>query len=172
MSILDPRVWLAVILGLALAYGGGRVQQRSADSKTYQAERTATALDAALAQIKAVDNARIEEQRRTAAQTEVANAARKETEGARADARAAGDAAGELRKRVDQLLAAARAGSNTTSAVSRPGERGGDPLDVLVGVLERSDRASGDLAEYADNLKVAGLACERSYDALRAPSGP
>jgi len=27
MSILDPRVWLAAILGLALAYGGGRWQQ-------------------------------------------------------------------------------------------------------------------------------------------------
>ncbi len=30
----------------------------------------------------------------------------------------------------------------------------------------RTDRASGILADYADRLKVAGLACERAYDSL------
>lgn len=37
---------------------------------------------------------------------------------------------------------------------------------MLIDVLGRSDKASGILADYADQLKVAGLACERSYDAL------
>jgi len=166
MNILDSRVWLAAILALALAYVGGRWQQSRSDAARYQAERTATALDAARVQIKAVDAARLEEQRRTTAQTEIANAATKDLAQARADAGAAADAASRLRQRVDQLLAAARSANDPGAAGGGQGKSGGDPLDVLVDVLGRSDKASGILAAYADELKVAGLACERSYDAL------
>lgn len=166
MSLLDPRVWLAAILLAALAYGGGRWQQSGHDKAKYAAEKTASALDAARKQIDAVDRARGEEQRRTAAQTEIANVAKKDADGARADAAAAGDAAERLRKRVDQLLAAARSAKDTGAPVSGPGQPGGDPLDVLVDMLSRIDGAAGIFAAYADQLKVAGLACERSYDAL------
>ncbi|WP_231906849.1 DUF2514 family protein [Cupriavidus sp. D384] len=116
--------------------------------------------------MKAVDRARAEEQRRTAAQMEIANVSKKDADAARADARAAGDAADRLRKRVDQLLAAARAANDSVTAGGGQDKPGGDPLDVLVDVLGRSDRASGILAGYADQLKVAGLACERTYDKL------
>ena len=54
MSLLDPRVWLAVILGLALAYGGGRWQQAGHDKAAYASERTKAALSAAVDQVKAV----------------------------------------------------------------------------------------------------------------------
>lgn len=131
-----------------------------------QAERTSAALSAAVDQVKAVDRARAEEQRRTAAQTEIANVAKQDADTARADARAAGDAADRLRQRVDQLLAAARAAKDPGTAGGSQSQPSGDPLDVLVDVLGRSDRAAGILAAYADQLKVAGLACERSYDAL------
>ncbi|MNN17432.1 hypothetical protein D3C81_1306200 [compost metagenome] len=166
MTLLNPKVWVALAIALVLAYGGGRWQQSRADQADFDAERTRLALGQASAQIKAVDEARIEEQRRTAAQTEIANAATKDLERARGDARTADDAAERLRVRVAELLAASRAGKD--SGASSPGadKPGGDPLDVLVGVLERSDRASGILAYYADRLKVAGLSCERSYDSL------
>lgn len=166
MSILDPRLWLAAIVGLALAFGGGRLVQSKADAKKYDAERTKTALSAAVDQVKAVDRARAEEQRRTAAQTEIANVAKKDADTARADAHAAGDAADRLRQRVDQLLATARAAKDPGATVGGQDKPGGDPLDVLVDVLGRSDRTSGILADYADRLKVAGIACERDYDAL------
>jgi len=166
VNILDPRLWLAAIVGMALAFGGGRLVQSRADAKKYDAGRTKAALSAAVDQVKAVDRARTEEQRRTAAQTEIANAATKDADNARADARIAGDAAERLRGRVAGLLAASRAGKDSSPAGAGPGQSGGDPLDVLVGVLERSDRASGILAEFADRLKIAGLACERDYDAL------
>lgn len=166
MSLLDPRVWLAVMLGLAVAYGGGRWQQSIHDKVAYAAERNRAALSAAVDQVKAVDHARAEEQRRTAAQTEIANVAKKDADTARADARAAGDAAERLRQRVDELLAAARTTKDPGAAGSGQDKSGGDPLDVLVDVLGRSDRTSGILADYADQLKVAGLACERSYDTL------
>ncbi|WP_296228604.1 DUF2514 family protein [Ralstonia sp. UBA689] len=168
MTLLDPRVWLAVLLALGLSYGAGRFQQHRVDARAYQAERTAAALDAARVQIKAVDDARIEEQRRAQQISEIANEATKQAAVARADARAAGAAAERLRARVDQLVAASRAASDSAAAGASSGQPGGDPLDVLVDVLRRTDGAAGELGEYADNLKVAGLACERSYDALAA----
>lgn len=166
ISPLDPRLWLAAGVALAFSYGGGRWQQSRADAARYDAERTKTALSAAVDQMKAVDRARTEEQRRTAAQTEIANVATKDLDKARGDARAAGVAAERLRQRVAELLAASRSGKDSGAVGGGQNKPGGDPLDVLVGVLERSDRASGILADYADRLRVAGLACERSYDAL------
>ncbi|WP_244159752.1 DUF2514 family protein [Cupriavidus alkaliphilus] len=108
--------------------------------------------------------ARAEEQRRTAEQRGIANAAAKERDHAQADARAAGAIAEQLRVRVAQLAAAARAAGNSGAAGGSAAA--GDPLDVLTDVLSRADARAGHLAEYADRARVAGLACERSYDAL------
>ncbi|CAJ0704773.1 hypothetical protein LMG19089_03678 [Ralstonia edaphis] len=76
---------------------------------------------------------------------------------------AARDAA-EQKRLAD--VQAARASGHPTAASAGPGQPGGAPLDVLVNVLSRSDQTSGELAGYADRLRVAGLACERDYDAL------
>jgi hypothetical protein len=166
MTILDPRLWVVVLVALSLSYGAGRIQQRASDARAFQAERTATALDAARVQIKAVDDARLEEQRRTNQISEIANEATQQAAVARADARAAGAAAERLRARVDQLVAASRAAGDSAVAGASPGQLGGDALDVLVDVLRRTDSAAGQLGEYADKLKIAGLSCERAYDAL------
>jgi hypothetical protein len=127
-------------------------------------------LPAAYDQVKAADHARAGEQRRTAAQTEIADAARKEAESARADARDADAAAGRLRVRVAQLIAAARAAGNTSAAST--GAAAGDPLDVLANMFSRLDRRAGELAEYADSARIAGHACEQSYDALTGGTKP
>lgn len=123
----------------------------------------------AYAQVKAVDLARLEEQRRTAAQTEIANVATKDAETARGDARAAGAAAEQLRGRVAQLLAASRAAGNPAAAGG--GSPTDDPIGMLADVLGRADQRAGILAEYADAARIAGQACERSYDALTQPGG-
>lgn len=47
---------------------------------------------------------------------------------------------------------------------STAGEPGA--LDLLAGMPGRIDEAAGDIAKFADAAHVAGLACERSYDAL------
>ncbi|HDR8924497.1 TPA: DUF2514 domain-containing protein [Burkholderia vietnamiensis] len=117
--------------------------------------------DAAIAQTKAVEAARIEEQRRTAAQTEIANDANQQRTAALADAFAARAAAGSLHQRVDQLVAAAR-----HPTVAAGGSTAGDALDLLADVLGRADQRAGDLAEYADHARIAGQQCERDYDAL------
>lgn len=166
MTLLDPRLLLVAVAALVLSYGAGRVQQHGADTKVFQAERNRAALDAARAQIKATDEARIEEQRRAKQLSDIANEATQQAAVARADARAAGAAADKLRARVAELASASRATKDTVAAGASSGELGGDPLDVLVDVLRRTDDAAGELSEYADNLRVAALACERAYEAL------
>lgn len=166
LALLDPKTWLIGIGALVIVYAGARWQQHSADAATYAAERTKAALSAANDQIQAVDRARLEEQRRTAAQTEIANAATKDAESARADARSAGDAADRLRLRVADLLAASRSAKDPAATGGSPAA--GDPIGVLADVLDSADKRAGVLASYADQARIAGLACERSYDALTA----
>ncbi|MDE4918532.1 ABC-type Na+ efflux pump permease subunit [Cupriavidus metallidurans] len=163
------RIFIAAVL-VILALAGGAVLIYRSERDTARAQVSQERLNEAYAQVKAVDAARLEEQRRTAAQTEIANAAKKDADGARADARDAGAAADRLRQRVNDLLAAARAGKD--SAAPSGGATTGDPLGVLADVLERADRRAGILAEYADAARVAGQACERAYDSLTPEKKP
>lgn len=110
--------------------------------------------------------AKAEGDRRVKAQTENANEALKQANQAAADAIAANAATAQLLARANRLVAAYRAAAHSTAGVNGPSQSGADPLDVLVDVLSRSDRASGELAAYADKLRTAGLQCERDYDAL------
>ncbi|MDN7488461.1 DUF2514 family protein [Burkholderia sp. AU45274] len=146
---------LAALLGAAAGvYGEHLISAREiADMKA----------DAAKVQAKAVDAARAEEQRRTAAQSEIANDANKQRTAALGDAFAARAAAGSLQQRVDQLVAAAR-----HPAVATGSPATGDALDLLADVLGRADQRAGELAEYADRARIAGQQCERDYDALTA----
>ncbi|WP_115678399.1 DUF2514 family protein [Cupriavidus neocaledonicus] len=168
--LTQAKVPLRVVAAVVLAGGifsagwvangwrlGGQLQQLQA-AKAKEREGQAGALAAAS------EAARAEEQRRTAEQRGIANAAAKERDQALADARAAGAVAEQLRVRAAQLAAAARAAGH--SAAAGGGAATGDPLDVLTDVLGRADARAGELAEYADRARVAGLACERSYDAL------
>ncbi|SCU95507.1 conserved exported hypothetical protein [Cupriavidus necator] len=142
---------------------GGQVQQLRA-AQANQREEQATALAAAS------EAARTEEQRRTAEQRGIANAAAKERDQALADARTAGAVAEQLRVRAAKLAAAARAASNTAAASG--GASAGDPLDVLANVLSRADQRAGILVEYADAARIAGQACERAYDSLTEARKP
>lgn len=154
MTILDPRVWLAFIASLAITAGGCYFKGHA------DGVRVTTAA-AQKDQLKAVDAARAEEQRRTAAQSEIANDANQQRTAALADAFAARAAAGSLQQRVDQLVAAAR-----HPAVTAGSPATGDALDLLADVLGRADERAGELAEYADRARIAGQQCERDYDAL------
>ncbi|MGO4326720.1 DUF2514 family protein [Cupriavidus sp. 2TAF22] len=157
---------LCAVAAIALALAGGAVWVYRGERDTARAELAEVRLDAARAQVKAVDDARIEEQRRTAAQTEIANAATKDLESARADAAAANDVSSRVRQRVAELLAASRATGN--SAAAGAGSAADYPLGVLADVLSRADQRAGILAGYADAARIAGQACERAYDSLRA----
>lgn len=156
MTILDPRLWLAFIVALAITAGGCYFKGHADGVRT-------TAAAAQKAQIAAVAAARTEEQRRTAAQSEIAKDANQQRTAALADAFAARAAAGSLQQRVDQLVAAARHPAATAGSPAA-----GDPLDLLADVLSRADQRAGELAEALDASRIAGQQCERDYDALTA----
>ena len=162
--IATARFWLAILVVSLLAYGGGRWQQSHADAAKYDAERTKAALSAAVDQVKAVDRARADEQRRTAAQTEIANAAIQTAKAAQADARIADAARRELLARATALANAASRPGDSDSVSG--GTSAGDAAVLLADVLGKIDQRTQELAEFADAAHIAGRACEQSYDAL------
>ncbi|KVE31069.1 DUF2514 family protein [Burkholderia sp. TSV86] len=154
MTWIDPRVWLAVIAAAVVGSATGYFKGHA------DGVRTTTAATQK-AQLDAVTAARAEEQRRTAAQQEIAEDAAKQRDRARADAARAADAADGLRKQVAVLVERAR-----HSAVAAGSAPTGDPIGVLADVLGSIDDRASELAEYADRARIAGQQCERDYGAL------
>ncbi|WP_259463628.1 DUF2514 domain-containing protein [Cupriavidus plantarum] len=151
----------ALLFGAGWSVNGWRMGEQLAELR---AEHAAEQRNQALAQVNAVDRARLEEQRRTTAQTEIANAAIQQASAARDDARAADAVRRELLARVAALVnASIRPGDPGAIAGGSPAR---DPVVLLADVLGRADARAGELAQYADASRVAGQACERSYDAL------
>jgi hypothetical protein len=167
--LLNPRVWLALALAAALAFGGvfcyraGKANVR-ADFDKYKLEQATQTQKAEIA-------ARAEETRRESEKQKVIDEARTETAAAQSAAVDAAAAAVGLRQRVAALVATSRAASHSSAASGGAGKPDQDALDVLSDVLARSDAVSGDLAAYADSLKISGAACERFSDQLRLTAG-
>jgi hypothetical protein len=107
---------------------------------------------------------RTEEQRRTAAVTKEASSAQTQTAALDASLPAARAASDGVRNAATGAASRARASACPAAASTR--QPGDDPLGLLVDVLGRADQRAGELAEYADRLRIAGIACERSYDSL------
>jgi hypothetical protein len=143
------------LFGAGWTANGWRKDAQIADLTRAHAQETLAATQAA----------RADEQRRTAAQQEIANAATKEAESARNDARAAGDAAERLRVRVAELVAASRA---SDPAPAGSGPAAGDTDTLLAELFRRADERAGSLASDLDAARIAGQACERAYNALTA----
>lgn len=146
----------AIALLLALL-GISRVQvaETSAEYQRYKAQTEEQAR-------KASEDARAEEQRRQAEQTKVVTDAKKQAQSALAAASAARTAGERLR---DQLAASRR------EACGNPAPPPGSPAtgptpDLLADVQRRLDEAQDGIALHADQSRIAGLACERAYQAL------
>jgi len=152
--LLNPKVWLALALAAFLsashltAYRAGKSVVR-ADFDAYRAAQAEQRIFA--------------DRARTLATTQALNDAHDETNAADAAAADADDARERLRARLATVLA-----KQQPTARPGPSQQGGDPLDVLANVLNRHDDALQRVAEYADRLKIAGLACERISDGLEA----
>lgn len=159
--VLAAAALAAVLFAAGWVANGWR---KDAALASVEMERARERRDQALAQVNAVDRARLEEQRRTAAQTEIANEAIQQAEAARADARAADTARRELLARAAALANASRRPGDSGAAGS--GAAATDPIHLLADVLGRADARAGELAQFADAAHVAGKTCERSYDAL------
>ncbi|MBF8793498.1 DUF2514 domain-containing protein [Pseudomonas monteilii] len=164
---------LALLLVVASywgAYQHGRSVERS-EAAAASAQRDS---GDRLAEVLGERSARGEEQRRAQAQEEARAHAREEHQVADAGAVGA-DAAGQrLRDEAGKLAASVSCPSPDTDAIAR-GQAATRAAMVLSDLLTRADARAGDLAKAYDRARIAGLACERSYDALssgRIKSGP
>ena len=175
-------LWIALVVNcVAAMFGAATAVRQTVRLHTAQGElattRTALATEqrdraqdraaAAEAAASAVAAARAEEQRRVAAHQEIAHDAQNDAARARAGAAAAGAAARSLRERAAALAARCSAPAGDTAAAAGSPPAAGAGL-VLADVLGRADARAGDLAEAYTAARIAGLTCERAYDALRA----
>lgn len=167
---MNPLGYVAAAV-LALLLGGigvqtWRVRGLQTDLLHEQLARKVELAAMASAAASASEAARAEEQHRAAAQLEISHAAEKQITQARADAVAAGDAAGRLRQRATTLATrSCPAASNPTpTGISAPTYDPGLVFPELLGALVDEARR---LAAVADDRGIAGQACERAYDQLR-----
>ncbi|VVD74179.1 gp23 [Pandoraea aquatica] len=157
MTWLDPRLWGGLLLAVVLATGGGYWKGH------HDADQSAT-VAAQAKQINALTAANNLYRQTTQTLAGISIDAKKSADEANAAASASDLVADGLRKQLGQYIAAAR--HSATAGGGSPTVGGTDALDLLTGLFTRSDQAAGELARYADAAHIAGLACERSYDAL------
>lgn len=157
MTWLDPRVWGGLLLAVMLAAGAGYWKGH------HDADQSAT-VAAQEKQIKDLTASNNLYRQTTTTLAGISIDAKKSADTASAAARASDAAYDRMRKQLTEYTAAAR--HSAASSGGSPAGGGADPLDLLAGLFSRADQAAGDLAKFADAAHIAGLACERSYDAL------
>lgn len=159
-------VALAVLLAGFGWWARGIVAQRDeAAHATQHAQAMRALADAATA---ASERARQAEQAAAGRIQEVATHAHAQQEAARRDAATADRTAEQLRRHVARLAAqCAGSAAPVDPAASAPGSPATGPGLVLADMLFRLEGRGRELAAYADQARAAGIACQRSYDALR-----
>lgn len=158
--LLSPKVWIALAFVALLAIIGGQ-QVRVNHAKTKLAEY----------KLEVAENARLSEQlarqeseRMQRGYDEQAAIAREEKAALESDVAKLADVADGVR---DELAAfKQRAKQNACAVVGSKGKPSADPIDLLAVLYARADREAAAIAEYADRLRQAGIACERSADSL------
>lgn len=153
-------VLTAAVLGAALA--GGTVAW-NVQAWRMSSEISELRANHAAALATAVQAERDKQSRHAAALEKEAQDAAKREEAAAADADSARDAGERLRKQ----LALARASACRAPAAAPGGAPTQTPDSVLADVQRRLDEAANTIARHADAARNAGLACERSADAVR-----
>ncbi|OZI56728.1 DUF2514 domain-containing protein [Bordetella genomosp. 4] len=152
----------AILVGpCAWVIQGWRYEARIANIEAAHAQ---TMNDQAQATVAAVEAARTEERRRTAAVEKARDEAQEKARVAAADADRVHTELGRLRKHANTL---ARAAVARDPVAADGGPAGTNAVDLLAYMLSRvSDRAA-ELAKVADRARIAGMMCERAYDAVR-----
>lgn len=162
----------AVVAGAALVVGTGGawvVQgwRYGAEIADIERDHAKEKSDQAHATVVAIEAARTEERRRTAAVEKARDDAKKQTANAVA---AAVRARAEHERLLAHVNALARTAVDRDPAAAVGSPAGASAVSVLAYVLGRvSDRAT-ELAGVADRARIAGLTCERSYDQVRRMS--
>ncbi|WP_082416165.1 DUF2514 domain-containing protein [Pseudomonas sp. NBRC 111127] len=157
---------LLVVLLVVASYWG--IYQHGRSVERAEAGQASAQRDSGdrLAEVIGERGARQEEQRRATAQEEARAHAYEQHQAA--DAGAAGaDAAGQrLHDEGAKLAATVSCPGTDTAAIAR-GQAATRAAMVLSDLLARADARAGELAKAYDQARIAGVQCEREYDALR-----
>ncbi|MEG5263216.1 DUF2514 family protein [Pseudomonas sp. JDS28PS106] len=155
-------VWAIVLLIVLLA---GALVYQTLELAAVRADhvRYVSAVEAAMTE--AANAARAEEQRRQREINQVRNDAQDQIKAAAADAALAASTADSLQQQVDKLLAGRR---TCDSRVAEGSQTIRDLTTVLADLRRRADERAGELAAAADASRIAGLTCEKAYEALSA----
>ncbi|PYG79830.1 MULTISPECIES: DUF2514 domain-containing protein [unclassified Pseudomonas] len=156
---------LLVVLLVVASYWG--IYQHGRSIERAEAGQASAQRDSGdrLAEVIGERGARQEEQRRATVQEEARAHAQEERTIADAGA-ADADAAGKrLRSDATQFAAAVSCPGPDTAAIAR-GQAATRAAMVLSDLLERSVATNRELAQAYDRARIAGLACEASYNAL------
>lgn len=158
------------VVALALAFGAGWVVngwRHDAKLARVESQHAQVLEQLASATTASVQAARAEEARRTAAVEEQRDHAQQQAQALESDVAAGRATADRMRRELDALRR--RGGACSAAATDRgPGQRGADPIGLLIDVLTRMESDGREVAEYADRMKIAGAACEGAWDRLRA----
>ncbi len=154
---------VAVALGVVSAWTA-QEWRHGAKQARIEAAHASLLEQQAQAVVESVQAARNEEQRRFAELEKTSNEAIQIAAAARADADSRAASLLWLRERIDTLLADAR---SRHPALADGGPSTGAAIDMLAHMLDGALDVAGQLAEYADQARIAGLTCERSFDSLR-----
>lgn len=155
-------------VGLLVAVSVWTVQEWRHDAKHARlvAGHSRLLEEQAIAVVESVQAARqIERQRAAAVEKERDHAIEKNVALA-ADVAASRTVSERMRTELNSLRAS-HASGNTSAAAGGPSQSGADAIGLLIDMYTGLDQAGRDVAEYADRLRIAGLACERAYDAVR-----
>ncbi|NMY06321.1 DUF2514 domain-containing protein [Pseudomonas sp. WS 5059] len=117
----------------------------------------------AIALTEAGNTARHEEQRRQSAVNKEASDAREQNKAAAVDAGTADAVSGRLHVEAGKFAAAAC----SDPGVAQRGASATRAAMVLSELFQRADKRAGELAAAYDQARIAGLACERSYEGLK-----
>lgn len=164
-----------MVAGAGAAMAAHKITAWQKDAKYSDMVAThATIMQAYADRATAAESAqRVEETRRQDDKERIENETRLEIAGAQAAAAAAGNERDRLRNQLAAYTAGQRRpGANPAAGAVGPSEPGYDPIGLLADLFTRADDTAGDLAQYADSLRIAGAACERSYNSLIPGNAP
>lgn len=160
---------IVALLAAALAFGSGwLINGWRHDAKLARLESQHSDVLEQLAQatVASVESVRAEEARRHAAVEEQRDIAQNKLDGLALDVAAGRVVSERLRDELDALRGRGCACSAGT-AERGESEPGTDSIGLLIDMLIGVESAGREVAEYADRLRIAGLACERAFDGIR-----
>lgn len=169
-SVFTVRRVLVILLAAALAWGfWGELRVSRVKAQLAQAEAALQTekRDRAEKLAEGIEQARKDDQATINRQAAALETNHAQIQSLRADVSRLRSATGGLRSELDKIRAAARAAAEKADpSASDAGKTAATAVAVLADLLGRCSERRAELAEYADEARIAGQACERSYDAL------